>query len=80
MFAASSNSNGLALPSEDGPLLAATHDNQGLSQFPLAGTGRVPLTVRVGGKRFNSPNDLTVRSDGTVYFTDPDWQLGPRTS
>ena len=26
------------------------------------------------GNRFNSPNDLTVRSDGTIYFTDPDFQ------
>jgi gluconolactonase len=26
------------------------------------------------GKRFNSPNDLAVRSDGTIYFSDPDYQ------
>ena len=26
------------------------------------------------GKRFNSPNDLTIRSDGTIYFTDPNFQ------
>ena len=24
--------------------------------------------------RFDSPNDLAIRSDGTIYFTDPDWQ------
>jgi gluconolactonase len=30
------------------------------------------------GKHFNSPNDLTVRSDGTVYFSDPDWQSAGR--
>ncbi len=26
-------------------------------------------------KRFSSPNDVVVRSDGNVYFTDPDFQL-----
>jgi gluconolactonase len=79
VFAPSSNSNGLAL-SNDGALLAATHDNQALSLFQLNGAARTPLAVLSEGKHFNSPNDLTVRSDGTVYFTDPDWQLGPRSS
>ena len=27
------------------------------------------------GKRFNSPNDLAVKSDGTIWFTDPDYGL-----
>jgi gluconolactonase len=26
------------------------------------------------GKRFDSPNDLAVRSDGNIYFSDPDYQ------
>jgi gluconolactonase len=79
VFAEASNGNGLALTNE-GLLLAATHDNQGLSLFQLAGGARTPLALRASGKRLNSPNDLTVRSDGTVYVTDPDWQLGPRTN
>jgi gluconolactonase len=79
VFAEASNGNGLAL-STGGALLAATHDNQGLSLFALVNAARTPLTVRADGKRFNSPNDLTVRSDGTVYFTDPDWQIGPRSN
>jgi gluconolactonase len=78
-FNPASNSNGLAL-APDGSLLAATHDNQALSRFSMDGVARTQLTVLVDGKHFNSPNDLTVRSDGTVYFTDPDWQLGPRSS
>lgn len=76
-FVASSNSNGLALM-PDGTLLAATHDTRSLSLFDLASGKRTDLTVRFGGKRFSSPNDVTVRSDGTIYFTDPDWQLGPK--
>jgi gluconolactonase len=26
------------------------------------------------GKRFNSPNDLAIHSNGTIYFTDPNYQ------
>ena len=29
------------------------------------------LAARYGGKRFNAPNDIVVRRDGNVYFTDP---------
>lgn len=76
-FLASSGSNGLALM-PDGSLLAATHDTRSLSLFDLATGKRTDLTVRYGGKQFSSPNDVAVRSDGTVYFTDPDWQLGPK--
>jgi gluconolactonase len=78
-FTGSSNSNGLAL-APDGNVLAATHDNQALSRFNIDSATRTPIKVLYQGKHFNSPNDLTVRSDGTVYFTDPDWQLGSRTS
>jgi len=31
----------------------------------------VDLATHYNGKELNSPNDLTVRSDGTIYFTDP---------
>jgi len=34
-----------------------------------------PLVERYEGKRFNSPNDLVYRSDGTLYFTDPPYGL-----
>ena len=30
------------------------------------------------GKQFNSPNDLVVKSDGSVWFTDPTYGLGKR--
>jgi gluconolactonase len=34
--------------------------------------GRVEvLAARFEGKRFNAPNDITVRHDGQIYFTDP---------
>jgi gluconolactonase len=35
-------------------------------------TGRIEvLTERFEGRRYNSPNDLTVDEDGVVWFTDP---------
>jgi gluconolactonase len=33
------------------------------------------LAERYNGKRFNGPNDVVVRSDGSIYFTDP--EFGP---
>lgn len=34
-----------------------------------------PLIERFEGKRFNSPNDLVYRADGTLFFTDPPYGL-----
>lgn len=31
----------------------------------------VPIVTEYNGKRLNSPNDLAVRSDSVIYFTDP---------
>ena len=78
VFAESGNSNGLAW--FGGSVFAASHDIQSLSTFDPTTGARTDLKVRYQGKRFNSPNDLAIRSDGTIYFTDPDWQLGARTS
>ena len=42
---------------------------------PATGKSRV-LVDRFNGKKFNSPNDLAVKSDGTVWFTDPPYGMG----
>ena len=34
------------------------------------------LASQYNGKRFNSPNDVVVQSDGTVWFTDPSYGVG----
>jgi len=34
-----------------------------------------PLVERFEGKRFNSPNDLVYKYDGSLYFTDPPYGL-----
>jgi len=64
----SGHANGLAV-SPQGELLLAQHDGQ---VGRLAAERTVaPLVQSYQGKRLNSPNDLTVADDGTIYFTDP---------
>jgi gluconolactonase len=57
-----------------GRLVAAEGANTGghrrVSITEKDGTIR-PLAERWNGKRFNSPNDLTIDAKGRVYFTDP---------
>lgn len=61
-----------------GDLLACEHWNRRVSRTTSAGV--VAFAATFEGKAFNSPNDLIVRSDGTVYFTDPDYGLEGRAS
>lgn len=70
----SDRANGLALLPGSGELLACEHATRRLSRTDGAGVVS-PLEDNYLGMRFNSPNDLVVRSDGTVYFTDPDYGL-----
>lgn len=62
-------SNGLTLDNE-GRLLAAEHKGRRVSRTEKDGTV-VAITDSFEGKPYNSPNDVIVRSDGTIYFTDP---------
>lgn len=61
-------SNGLALDRE-GRLLMCAHGDRALVRLEEDGT-RTVLADRFEGKRLNGPNDLAVRSDGSIYFTD----------
>ena len=78
-FAADAGTNGLGL-APDGTVLGCAHDVQGIVRIdPITGA-RTTWVETYQGNAFNSPNDITVRSDGTVYFSDPNWQLGSRPS
>ena len=68
-----SGSNGLALGS-DGALVAATHDLKELARYDLVDGSRMRIVGEYGGQPFNSPNDLVLGADGTIWFTDPDYQ------
>src|SRR5207302_429283 len=38
---------------------------------------RTVLAEHFQGKRLNSPNDIVVKSDGSIYFTDPPYAVQP---
>lgn len=67
--------NGLAIDDRGG-LVGASHGLQGITRFDLTTRMRVPIPggEQYEGKKFNSPNDLVVRGDGNIYFTDPSYQ------
>jgi sugar lactone lactonase YvrE len=68
----SGNANGNTLD-RSGRLVTAEHGNRRLS---LTQNGEiVTLVQEYRGKRLNSPNDLVVRSDGSIYFTDPPYGI-----
>lgn len=69
----SGHSNGLSLD-EQGRLVACEHGARRVSRTEPDGQ-IMTLADRYEGGRLNSPNDLTVRSDGTVYFTDPPYGI-----
>ena len=56
-----------------GRLLAAEHDTRRVTRQELDGSITV-IANSFQGKRLNRPNDVIVRSDGAIYFTDP---VGP---
>ena len=66
-------SNGLTLD-RDGVLLAAEHGGRRVSRIASDGA-RATLVDRHRGKRLNSPNDIVVKSDGSIYFTDPPYAV-----
>jgi gluconolactonase len=72
---ADSGSNGLAVDAQ-GDIVAATHKYSGISRYDLAGN-RTAVASTYNGNVFNSPNDLVIANDGTIYFTDPTYQQSP---
>jgi len=71
----SGHANGLTAD-QQGRLIACEHGNRRVSRTEADGT-IVALADRYAGRRLNSPNDLVVKSDGTVYFTDPPYGIEP---
>jgi gluconolactonase len=61
-------SNGLALDPQ-GRLIITAMTDRTVVRLERDGT-RTILAGRYDGKRFNGPNDVAVKSDGAIYFTD----------
>ena len=69
------NSNGLTLDRQN-RLIACEHTGRRVSRTETDGTV-VALADQYESGRLNSPNDVVVKSDGTVYFTDPPYGIQP---
>ncbi|HTZ80463.1 MAG TPA: SMP-30/gluconolactonase/LRE family protein [Stellaceae bacterium] len=65
----SNNANGNTRDRQ-GRLVTCEHDTRRVTRTEYDGTITVILD-RFEGKRLNSPNDVVVKSDGSIWFTDP---------
>jgi gluconolactonase len=59
----------------EGRLISCEHATRRVS-LVAAPDKRETLVERHDGKKLNSPNDAVVKSDGTIWFTDPTYGLG----
>jgi gluconolactonase len=69
----SDNANGHTVDPQ-GRLVSCEHGTRRVTRTEHDGTVTV-LADSFEGKRLNSPNDVVVRSDGAVYFTDPSYGI-----
>lgn len=69
----SGNANGNTVD-RAGRLITCEHSGRRVAIREADGTLRT-LANRHDGRRFNSPNDVVVKSDGTIWFTDPSYGL-----
>jgi gluconolactonase len=67
------HSNGNTLDRQ-GRLVTCEQGNRRVTRTEPDGTVTV-LADQYAGKRLNSPNDSVVRSDGTIWFSDPDFGI-----
>jgi gluconolactonase len=70
----STNSNGNTVDRQ-GRLVTCEHSGRRITRTEHDGKITV-LADRFEGKRFNSPNDICVSSDGSIWFTDPNYGIG----
>ncbi len=69
----SSGSNGL-LFDQKGRLVLCEHGDRRIAVLTAQG-GKRTIADEWEGGRFNSPNDLVIHSDGSIYITDPPYGL-----
>ena len=68
----SNKGNGMTLDA-DGRLIVCEHSTSSLVRMDPDGkdTGREVLASHYEGQELNSPNDVCVKSDGSIWFSDP---------
>ncbi|MBV9758772.1 MAG: SMP-30/gluconolactonase/LRE family protein [Alphaproteobacteria bacterium] len=69
----SNNANGNTRDRQ-GRLITCEHDARRVTRTEYDGSITV-LMDRFDGKRLNSPNDVVVKSDGSIWFTDPSFGI-----
>ncbi|MEM7720401.1 MAG: SMP-30/gluconolactonase/LRE family protein [Pseudomonadota bacterium] len=69
----SNNSNGNTVDRQ-GRLVSCEHQARRVTRTEHDGRVTV-ITDRFEGKRLNSPNDVVVKSDGSIWFTDPSYGI-----
>jgi gluconolactonase len=69
----SGNSNGNTVDRQ-GRLVSCEHGNRRVSRTEHDGS-IVKIADHYDGKRLNSPNDVVVKSDGSIWFTDPTYGI-----
>lgn len=57
-----------------GRMIACEHRGRCISRYEFDGS-RTVLADRFEGKRLNSPNDAVVKSDGSIWFSDPSYGI-----
>jgi gluconolactonase len=70
----SMNSNGNTIDRE-GRLLTCEHSGRRVTRTELDGSITI-IADKYNGKKLNSPNDVVVASDGSIWFTDPAYGIG----
>jgi gluconolactonase len=66
--------NGL-IPGPPGTILMCDHGNRAVARLDLETREKSFLATHYEGRRFNSPNDLVLGGDGSIWFTDPPYGL-----
>jgi gluconolactonase len=59
---------------QEGRIIACEHSGRRVSRLDHDGEWRT-LADRFEGKRLNSPNDVVVKSDGSIWFSDPTYGI-----
>ncbi|MFK5979850.1 MAG: SMP-30/gluconolactonase/LRE family protein [Rhizobiaceae bacterium] len=69
----SNNSNGNTIDAH-GRMISCEHLSRRVTRTEFDGSVTV-IADKFDGKRLNSPNDVVVKSDGSIWFTDPDYGI-----
>jgi gluconolactonase len=74
VFRADSNYSNGNTRDRQGRLVTCEHGTRRVTRTEVDGTITV-IADRYNGKRLNSPNDVVVKSDGSIWFTDPSYGI-----